>query len=75
MKLILANAIINMDRIVATYVETDGTLRLERDDAAYIIGNIPENALQQIAIAYAQGKPFLEFDTATLRLEEEDGNQ
>lgn len=75
MKLILANAIINMDRIVATYVETDGTLRLERDDAAYIIRNIPGDALAQIAIAYAQGKTFLEFDKATLSLEEEDGNQ
>lgn len=74
MRLILSNAIINLDRIVSIYVE-DGTLRLERDDAAYIIGNIPENALQQIAIAYAQGKTFLEFDTAILSLEEEDGNQ
>lgn len=74
MSLILANAIINLDRIVSIYVE-DGTLRLERDDAAYIVRNIPENALQQIAIAYAQGKTFLEFDTATLSLEEEDGNQ
>lgn len=74
MKLILSNAIINLDRIVSIYVE-DGTLRLERDDAAYIIRNIPENALQQIAIAYAQGKTFLEFDTALLSMEEEDGNQ
>lgn len=74
MRLILANAIINLDRIVSIYIE-DGTLRLERDDAAYIVRNIPENALQQIAIAYAQGKTFLEFDTAILSLEEEDGNQ
>ena len=40
MKLILSNAIINLDRIVSIYVEDD-TLRLERDDAAYIIRNIP----------------------------------
>lgn len=75
MRLILANAIINMDRIVSTYVEMDGTLRLDRDDAAYIVRNIPENALQQIAVAYARGKTFLEFDTAILSLEEDDGNQ
>lgn len=74
MRLILTNAIINLDRIVSIYVE-DGTLRLERDDVAYIIRNIPENALQQIAIAYAQGKTFLELDTALLSMEEEDGNQ
>lgn len=74
MRLILSNAIINLDRIVSIYVE-DGTLRLERDDAAYIIRNIPGDALAQIAIAYAQGKTFLEFDTAILNLEEEDGNQ
>ena len=75
MRLILANAIINMDRIVSTYIETDGTLRLDCNDAAYIVRNIPENALQQIAVAYAQGKTFLEFDTAILSLEEDDGNQ
>ncbi len=74
MKLILSNAIINLDRIVSIYIE-DGTLRLERDDAAYIIRNIPENALQQIAIAYAQGKTFLEFDTALLSMEDTDENQ
>lgn len=74
MRLILANAIINLDRIVSIYVEND-TLRLERDDAAYIIRNIPENALQQIAIAYAQGKTFLEFDTALLSMEDTDENQ
>lgn len=61
MKLILSNAIINLDRIVSIYVE-DGTLRLERDDAAYIVKNIPSDALQQIAVAMAEGKPFLEME-------------
>lgn len=74
MRLILANAIINMDRIVSTYVETDGTLRLDRDDAAYIVKNIPSDALQQIAVAYAQGKAYIELD-GILSMEDTDENQ
>ena len=74
MKLILSNAIINLDRIVSIYVEDD-TLRLERDDAAYIIRNSPDKALPQIAVAYAQGKTFLEFDTALLSMEDTGENQ
>ena len=73
MKLILSNAIINLDRIVSIYVE-DGTLRLERDDAAYIVKNIPSGALQQIAVAYAQGKAYIELD-GILSMEDTDGNQ
>lgn len=73
MKLILSNAIINLDRIVSIYVE-DGTLRLERDDAAYIVKNIPSDALQQIAVAYAQGKAYIELD-GILSMEDTDGNQ
>lgn len=73
MKLILSNAIINLDRIVSIYVE-DGTLRLERDDAAYIIRNIPEDALQQIAIAYVQGKAYIELD-GVLSMEDTGENQ
>ena len=65
MKLILSNAIINLDRIVSIYVE-DGTLRLERDDAAYIVKNIPDNALQQVAVAMAESKPFLEMEGVIL---------
>lgn len=61
MKLILSNAIINLDCIVSIYMD-EGTLRLERDDAAYIVKDIPSNALQQIAVAMAEGKPFLEME-------------
>lgn len=73
MKLILSNAIINLDRIVSIYVE-DGTLRLERNDAAYIVKNIPDNALQQVAVATAEGKPYIELD-GILNMEENNDNQ
>ncbi len=73
MKLILSNAIINLDRIVSIYVE-DGTLRLERDDAAYIVRNIPDNALQQVAVATAEGKPYIELD-GVLSMEDTNENQ
>lgn len=74
MRLILSNAIVNLDRIVTIYVEDD-TLRLERDDAAYIVKGAPADALPQIAVAYAQGKTFVEFGDASLSLEENNDNQ
>ena len=74
MRLILANAIINLDRIVSIYVEND-TLRLERDDAAYIVKGAPADALPQIALAYAQDKTWVEFGDASLSLEENNDNQ
>lgn len=73
MKLILSNAIINLDRIVSIYMDED-TLRLERNDAAYIVKNTPSDALQQIAVAYAQGKTYVELD-GILNLEDTDENQ
>lgn len=70
MKLILENAIINMDLIVAVYME-DGALKLDYISNAYIVTGVPSNALQQIAIALAEGKSYLEFEAAHLPMEEE----
>lgn len=61
MKLILSNAIINLDRVAAIYVE-EGYLKLDVGDSAYMVANMPDNALQQIAVAMAEGKPFLEME-------------
>jgi len=61
MKLILSNAIINLDRVAAIYVE-EGYLKLDVGDSAYMVTNMPDNALQQIAVAMAEGKPFLEME-------------
>lgn len=61
MKLILSNIIINLDRIAAIYVE-GGYLKLDTGDSAYMVADVPDNALQQIAVAMAEGKPFLEME-------------
>ena len=61
MKLILSNIIINLDRVSAIYAE-GGYLKLDVGESCYMITDIPDDALQQIAVAMAEGKPFLEME-------------
>lgn len=61
MKLILSNIIINLDRVSAIYIE-GGYLKLDVGDSCYMVADVPNNALQQIAVAMAEGKSFLEME-------------
>ena len=69
MTLILDNAVVNTDHYGYIYV-VDGKLCLGNSVSVIMIDNIPENALQQIAVAKAEGKSYLEFDEAVLLLED-----
>lgn len=67
MTIILENGLINMDNVIAVYVDDGlifeivrGTLRCK---------NYPDNVLQQIAVASAECKPFLELEDTQLDLE------
>lgn len=70
MTLILSNAVVHLGPAHAIYV-TDNNLWVEYGASAIRIFNIPENALQQIAVAEAEGQKFLEMDDAELYLGEQ----
>ena len=72
MFLIASDIVINMDNVSATFINDDGHLQLEVSNGAFTLGNIPDNALQQIAVAVAECKPFLEMENA--RIVEETSN-
>lgn len=65
MVIITSDCIINMAQVQLTYIE-EGHLLFETTDGLIRLTNYPDNALQQIAIALAQGKEFLEMEDAKL---------
>ena len=67
MTIILENGIINMDNVIAVYVDDEG-LKFEIASGALRCESYPDNVLQQIAVALAERKPFLELE-AQLDLE------
>lgn len=67
MTIILENGIINMDNVIAVYVD-DG-LKFEIASGALRCKSYPDNVLQQIAVALAERKPFLELEDTQLDLE------
>lgn len=71
MFVIASDIIINMDNTSAVFVNDNGHLQFEVPNGAFTLGNIPDNALQQIAVAVAERKPFLEMEDAKLVIETE----
>lgn len=67
MTLILSNAIVHLGPAHTIYCMND-SLWIEYGTSAIRIDNIPENALQQIAVAETEGQKFLEMDDASLYL-------
>ena len=65
MVIITSDCIINMAQVQLTYIE-EGYLLFETTDGLIRLTNYPDNALQQIAMALAQGKEFLEIEDAKL---------
>ena len=68
MTIILENGLINMDNVIAVYVDDDG-LKFEIVNGTLRCKNYPDNVLQQIAVASAECKPFLELEDTQLDLE------
>ena len=74
MTLLLSNAIVNVDHADCIYVDNSGYLHVDVTAGTLFIKNIPDNALQQIAVAVTEHKPFLEMEDAKLVITEEDNN-
>lgn len=61
-------ALLHTEIAEAIYI-TDNELVLEYPDCVRVVQNPPEDALAQIAMAEAGGKPVLEFEDANLYME------
>lgn len=70
MFIIASDIIINMDNVSAVFVNDKGHLQFEVPNGAFTLGDIPDDALQQIAVAVAERKPFLEMEDAKIVVEE-----
>lgn len=64
MFVIASDIVINTDNVSAIFVNDNGHLQFEVTGGALTLGNIPDNALQQVAVAVAEHKAFLEFEDA-----------
>lgn len=70
-----SKALLHTEITEAIYVDDKtGELVLEYPDCTRIVQNPPANALAQIAMAEAEGKPVIEFEDASLYMEEVDEN-
>ncbi len=68
-----SKALLHTEIAEAIYIEDrTGSLVLEFPDCVRIVQNPPSNALAQIAMAEAEGKPVVEFEDANLYMEEEE---
>lgn len=74
MFVIASDIIINTDNVTAMFVNDNGHLQFEVTGGAITLGNIPDNALQQLAMAVAEHKAFIELEDAKLVDESEDTN-
>ena len=63
MFIIASNVIINVDNIEAIYVQNE-KLCCETGHGVYELKDIPDNTLQQVAGALAEGKKYLELEDA-----------
>lgn len=71
MFIITDNAVVNIANANAIYIVDEG-LKIETEESAMVITNIPDNALQQVAEGVAEVKRFIEFEEAELMLGEEE---
>lgn len=69
MYIITSNCILNVELADVVYVPENNVVRFERAGTYYELKDIPEDAMQQIAMGIAEGKRFIEFDDAKLILE------
>ena len=64
-------ALLHTEIAEAIYIEdSTGSLVLEYPDCVRVVQNPPADALAQIAMAEAEGKPVLEFEDAKLYMED-----
>lgn len=66
MTLILSNAIVNAANADCIYVDEHSYMHVDVTAGTLFIKNIPDNAMQQVAMGFAEGKRFVELDEAEL---------
>lgn len=66
MTLILSNAIVNAANADCIYVDEHSFMHVDVTAGTLFIKNIPDNALQQVAMGFAECKSFVELDGAEL---------
>lgn len=66
MTLILSNAIVNAANADCIYVDEHSYMHVDVTAGTLFIKNIPDNAMQQVAMGFAEGKRFVELDGAEL---------
>lgn len=66
MTLILSNAVVNAANADCIYVDEHDFMHVDVTAGTLFIKNIPDNALQQVAMGFAEGKRFIELDGAEL---------
>jgi len=66
MIILVSNAVIGCNNMDCIYVDKNGYLHVETGAGVLFVKNIPDNALQQVAMGFAEGKRFVELDDAEL---------
>ena len=64
-----SKALLHTEIAEAIYIDESGSLVLEYPDCIRTVIDPPSNALAQIAMAEAEGKPVVEFEDASLYME------
>lgn len=67
MVLITDNAVLNLSEAGAIYT-SDDKLYVDFVNGAYQVRNIPGNAMQQIAMGFAEKKEYIEFDGSYMEM-------
>lgn len=66
MIILVSNAVINAGRSDCIYVDNSGYMHIDVGAGTLFLKNIPDNALQQVAMGFAEGKRFIDLDGAEL---------
>ena len=72
MYIFASDCVLNVELSDVVYVPESNILRFERAGCCYELTNIPEDAMQRIAMGIAEGKRYIEFEDATLVKEDAD---
>ena len=72
MIILVSNAVISCANMDCVFVDQQGLMHVDVSAGTLLIKNIPDNALQQVAMGFADGKRFIELDEAELVIGGED---
>ena len=61
MIVIFEDVIVNTDNVISIYINKD-KLAFDSDNSIITVAGFPDNALQQIAIGFVEGKTYIEME-------------